>query len=351
PALSSFPTRRSSDLRNVQMDLIPADMISTIEVSKTLTPDMDADAIGGSVNLITRASPNGQRISATVAGGYGPIREKANYTAGLIYGNRFANNKMGIVFSGSYNNNRFGSVYVEGVWTQDKYNNIFMSDMDIRQYDVQRIRRSTALAFDYKINDRHSLYANAMYNWRDDLENRYRVQYRKIGAEYNDDNEIIGYSGDIRRETKGGTDNNKNKNARLERQTVQNYAIGGEHILNAKLDLDWSANYAIASEDRPNERYMGFKLDSGELPMTQDLTDERKPLVGANENPSLFSLRQITENHNYTEEEEFGAKVNFRFPLSVIAEQKGRFRTGLRMRLKDKSRDNIFYKYNPSEKL
>ncbi|WP_093367326.1 TonB-dependent receptor [Sphingobacterium wenxiniae] len=339
------------DNRNVQMDLIPADMISTIEVSKTLTPDMDADAIGGSVNLITRASPNGQRISATVAGGYGPIREKANYTAGLIYGNRFANNKMGIVFSGSYNNNRFGSDNVEGVWKQDKYNNIFMSDMDIRQYDVQRIRRSTALAFDYKINDRHSLYANAMYNWRDDLENRYRVQYRKIGAEYNDNNEIIGYSGDIRRETKGGIDNNKNKNARLERQTVQNYAIGGEHILNAKLDLDWSANYAIASEDRPNERYMGFKLDSGELPMTQDLTDERKPLVGANENPSLFSLRQITENHNYTEEEEFGAKVNFRFPLSVIAEQKGRFRTGLRMRLKDKSRDNIFYKYNPSEKL
>jgi TonB-dependent receptor len=45
------------DNRNVQMDLIPSDMISTIEVNKTLTPDMDADAIGGSVNLITRASP------------------------------------------------------------------------------------------------------------------------------------------------------------------------------------------------------------------------------------------------------------------------------------------------------
>lgn len=55
------------DNRNVQMDLIPSDMISTIEVNKTLTPDMDADAIGGSVNLITRASPNGQRISATLA--------------------------------------------------------------------------------------------------------------------------------------------------------------------------------------------------------------------------------------------------------------------------------------------
>ncbi|RYF37771.1 MAG: TonB-dependent receptor, partial [Chitinophagaceae bacterium] len=58
------------DNRRVQMDLIPSDMIQTIEVNKTLTPDMDADAIGGSVNLVTRASPNGQRISATLSSGY-----------------------------------------------------------------------------------------------------------------------------------------------------------------------------------------------------------------------------------------------------------------------------------------
>src|SRR5690606_36375944 len=87
------------DNRNVQMDLIPSDMISTIEVNKTLTPDMDGDAIGGSVNLITRASPNGERISATLAGGYNPIREKGNYTAGFVYGNLFFENILGAVFS------------------------------------------------------------------------------------------------------------------------------------------------------------------------------------------------------------------------------------------------------------
>ena len=41
------------DTRNVQLDLIPADMIQTIEVNKVVTPDMDADAIGGSINLVT----------------------------------------------------------------------------------------------------------------------------------------------------------------------------------------------------------------------------------------------------------------------------------------------------------
>ena len=44
---------------NVQLDLIPSAMIQTNEVNKTLTPDMEADAIGGSVNLITRSNPSG----------------------------------------------------------------------------------------------------------------------------------------------------------------------------------------------------------------------------------------------------------------------------------------------------
>lgn len=44
------------DTRNVQLDLIPADMIQTIEVNKVVTPDMDADAIGGSINLVTKNS-------------------------------------------------------------------------------------------------------------------------------------------------------------------------------------------------------------------------------------------------------------------------------------------------------
>ena len=81
------------DNRRVQMDLIPSDMVQTIEVNKTLTPDMDADAIGGSVNLVTRAAPNGPRISATLSGGFNPIRNKPLYNASLVLGDRFFQNR------------------------------------------------------------------------------------------------------------------------------------------------------------------------------------------------------------------------------------------------------------------
>ncbi|MBW3518588.1 TonB-dependent receptor [Flavobacterium sp. NKUCC04_CG] len=337
------------DNRNVQMDLIPSDMIATIEVNKTLTPDMDADAIGGSVNLITRATPNGERISATLAGGYAPIREKANYTAGLVYGNRYLQDKLGMVISASYNNNDYGSDNIENVWTKDKMGNTYLEKAEIRQYDVQRIRRSGAVALDYKFNDNNTIYANAIYNWRDDRENRFRTTYDKIEPTYNGQS-ITGYTGRVKRETKGGIDNNRNKNRRLEEQRVQNYSLKGEHLLNSKLDLDWSVNYAKAREYRPNERYIGFEQKG--VAMEENLNDLRKPLIiTSGENSKSFKQAALSENTNNTEESELGAKINIRFPFSVIDGQKGRLRTGLRIRLKDKERDNDFYSYTPINKI
>ncbi|MFC6097199.1 TonB-dependent receptor [Flavobacterium qiangtangense] len=333
------------DNRNVQMDLIPSDMIATIEVNKTLTPDMDGDAIGGSVNLITRATPNGERISATVAGGYAPIREKAIYTAGLVYGNRYLDNKLGVVVSGSYNNNDYGSDNIEAVWVQDDFGNVYVEEADIRKYDVQRIRRSAAVAVDYKFNDNNTIFANAIYNWRDDRENRFRTTYDDIEATY-DGQAITGFTGRVTRETKGGIDSDRNKSRRLEDQRVQNYALRGEHLLSSKLDLDWSMNYATAREFRPNERYIEFQQEG--LDLFQNGSTNRKPLITSQgEDLALFEQSALTENRDNTEESEFGAKVNIRFPFSVIDGQKGRLRTGLRLRLKDKSRNNIFYSYEP----
>lgn len=335
------------DNRNVQMDLIPADMISTIEVNKTLTSDMDADAIGGSVNLITRATPNGERISATLAGGYGPIREKGNYTAGFVYGNRYLDNKLGVVFSASYFNNVFGSDNVEAVWVKDDFENVYIEEYDIRKYDVQRVRNSFAFATDYKFNNNNSIYLNAMYNLRDDRENRYRARYRGIDPIYDANDEIIGFEGDVRRQTKGGIDNNKNKKTRLERQIVQNYSIGGEHLLSSKLDMDWSINYAQASEDRPNERYIEFQNKG--LDFDMNLNNTRFPLItGIGDNLAEdFEFRTLSENKNYTEESELGAKINFRVPFSIIENQKGRIRFGARLRIKDKFRNNNFFEYEP----
>jgi len=340
------------DNRNVQMDLIPADMISSIEVSKTLTSDMDADAIGGSVDLVTRATPNIQRISATLLGGYNPIRDKYTYSGAFIYGNRFVNGRLGIVVSGSLQNKDYGSDNIEAEWKQDKKNenDAYIKTFEIRKYDIQRIRRSISSSIDYRFDENNSIAADIIYNWRDDRENRYRLRYKDMTPVYDSNDKIAGFEGEIRRQTKGGIDNNRNKNTRLEDQRVQNYALRGQHLLSEKFDLDWNISYSKASEDRPNERYIEF-IQKG-LDMKQDLSDTRFPFIQATgEDMSKMELKDLTENHDYTDEEEYSMKVNARVPLSIIDEQKGRLRFGLRGRLKDKERDNIFYSYEPKNEL
>ena len=334
------------DNRKVQMDVIPSDMIQTIEVNKTLTPDMDADAIGGSVDLVTRAAAGGQRISLTLLGGYNPIRTGATGSGSFVYGNRFFNDRLGVVLSASYMNKDYGSDNIEAVWAQDDEGNVYVEEMDIRKYDVQRIRRSATLNIDWKIDSRNTIAADLMYNWRDDREARYRTQFKDIEPVY-DGSAITGYEGTVVRETKGGIDDRRNRTRRLEDQRVQSYVLSGTHLLSPKVDMDWSLSYAKASEDRPHERYIEYVQEG--LSMNEDLADTRLPYINApGQNYSDFVFDKLTEQHDYTQEEEYAAKVNLRMPLSVVREQKGRLLVGLSARWKNKRRSNDFYEYVPT---
>lgn len=334
------------DNRRMQMDLIPSDMVQTIEVNKTLTPDMDADAIGGSVNLVTRAAPNGPRVSATLSGGLNPIRDKPLYTGSLVLGNRFFQNKLGAVLSASYNNNDYGSDDVEAVWATDDLGKVFTEEVEVRKYYVQRIRRSLSAALDYKINSKNTLYANAMYNWRDDREARYGQSISDIEPEYDENDNLTGYIGSMSRETKGGAGNNRNKSRRLEEQKVQNYALRGEHLLGSKVDLDWGLSYSSAIENTPHERYIAYEVE--DVPVALDLSDLRFPLAtGTGVTNADFDFNSLSENNDYTRENEIGMKLNLRFPFSILPGKKGRLRVGARLRLKDKERTNNFFEYEP----
>ena len=97
------------DARNVQLDLIPSDMIQTIEVNKVVTADMDGDAIGGAINLITKNTPYRRVFNANVGTGYNWISDKMQLNLGLTYGDRFFNDKLGLMAAISYQNSPAGS--------------------------------------------------------------------------------------------------------------------------------------------------------------------------------------------------------------------------------------------------
>ena len=100
------------DVRYVGMDIISADQIEFIEITKVLTPDMDADGIGGTVNIITKkAKSEKPKINATLAGGYNNLRKTNNYQVQFAYGQRYK--KFGFNINGSYYRNDQGSDNME----------------------------------------------------------------------------------------------------------------------------------------------------------------------------------------------------------------------------------------------
>ena len=355
------------DNRNIQMDLIPSDMIQSIEVNKAITPDMDADAIGGSVNLVTRSNPSGQRISGTAASGYNALSGLPIWTGGLIYGNRFANDKLGAVASVSYNNHNFGSDNIEAEWVEGDAIPAYIESFETRVYEVQRIRRSASLNLDYTFNERNKIFITSMYNWRDDWENRYRVILADMSEP---DEDGISFAEKVERETKGGLDSDRNKNARLEDQRVISTSLSGEHLL-GNMELTWMGGWSRASEERLNERYVNYvaepetEVDGEDEPLGilfyQNLSNTRKPLFsGAPNNGSymvgsdlsiagsalsdlsFFELDELTEENQYTEETDINGRIDLKIPIS----NKGFVKAGTRVRIKNKSRDNNFFEYS-----
>ena len=332
------------DTRNVQLDLIPADMIQTIEVNKVVTSDMDGDAIGGSINLVTKSSPFRRFFNATAGSGYNWVSKKAQLNLGLTYGDRFFNNRLGLVVSASYQNAPSGSYDTEFAWEQGENGKTYINDYQIRQYYVTRERQSYSAALDWDINTNNKLYFKGIFNNRNDWENRYRVTLKDFNMD--DDQCVVNNKATVRIQTKAGTPDNRN--ARLERQRTMDYTLGGEHLF-GKLGMDWSINYAQASEDRPNERYIDYQLKKQKFDL--DLSDEKWPLATPQEGSTMtlnedFSLKELTEQQEEIMERDLKAKVDFKLPL-----KNGRFGNklsfGAKLVRKSKEKEIDFYEYTP----
>ena len=88
--------------RATNLGFISSNMLSGIEVIKALTPDMDANTIGGVVNLRLREAPSGLHFDALAQGNYDRSdRNTNNYKFWGSVSNRFFNDKLGVFLQGN----------------------------------------------------------------------------------------------------------------------------------------------------------------------------------------------------------------------------------------------------------
>ncbi len=165
-----LPSTGSND-KSTSINGISQYSLQGAEVYKSLTANMDANAVAGTVNLKLREAPKGFHANFMAQGGYNNLNNYlGNYKFLVEASNRFFNNKLGVLFTSNIEKvNRsdqnmaasYGFVYDKN----DKNKRIFLSN-GIGLNIVKRFiyRKSAMLAFDYKIAEHTTLMLNTLYS-------------------------------------------------------------------------------------------------------------------------------------------------------------------------------------------
>ncbi len=156
-------------VRNIKFDIISSELVERIEVYKTLLPNQDADAIGGSVNLVTRTPSDKPFYEFSSQGGYTPIQDGRwmDVFSGVA-GKRFGNErKLGLLLGGSFDHNDRGIDDLEpsqAIGTLNGRNFAYVSSEDLRTYKYNRSRYGFNGDADYNTKSGSTLYLKAFYS-------------------------------------------------------------------------------------------------------------------------------------------------------------------------------------------
>ncbi|WP_121812558.1 TonB-dependent receptor [Mucilaginibacter kameinonensis] len=269
--------------RYVPLDIFPSDLLSRLEYYKTLTPNLEGDAVGGVVNLVMKDAPERFEVNANIAGGYSQllldrkfmsydyssINHKSpyelngkayqatqadfgtgtlNYTlkhpapnvvGSLSLGQRFFNNKLGVLVAGSYQNTYRGSnsvFYNTKVVPTAEY--AAVTSRADREYSEQQKRYGVFSKIDYVLDSRNKLsFFNTYVNLtsiqvRDEKSTSFSTDYDPDKG-----NAQLGYS----------------TRSRFTEQQIYSGTLRGDHkLFNDKLKVQWSAVYSSAENEVPN---------------------------------------------------------------------------------------------------
>ncbi|MGD8727550.1 MAG: TonB-dependent receptor, partial [Gemmatimonadales bacterium] len=306
------------DVRQIALDAVPVDLLESIEVSKTILPDMDADAVGGSVNLVTRRPPSQRLVSAELAGGYASIREQAAGNGNLVLGDRFGDGRFGVLVAGSYSRRRFGSDNVEPSYDvgDPGVEDDQLEELEVRHYTLWRARVGGTGALDYRFGAQSSVFLTGTYSELQDEEQR-----RRTISVIEDDELAFTH-----------------KNRRENIQTW-NVAFGGDHLLPRDIVIDYRLAYARSAEDTPYDDENEFILSG----VTFDPDISNPEFVNSNPStvsgPYNFSAWEPASSQTYNRD--YTGAINAAVPFALGQASGGRVKLGFKATDRHKTQDLV----------
>ena len=285
------------DVRKISLDIIPSYSLGSVEVTKAITPDMDGDAIGGHVNLITKNAfdYDGQFMEAKVAGGHRPLYGKSGSMGAFTYGNQFMDGKLGLIVSSSYEFNDMKTDNIELEWNDeyefvsdvvdseedetyvvDEADGTIINDMQLKNYALSRERIGITTGLDYKLAENSKLYLNLITNTYTDKENRNRLRYR---FDKSVDEETPG-SGYTNVTSNSGTANlariTRELKSRSSISKINSFSLGGDHAL-GNIKADWAFTQSYAEELR--DPSLNAEFEAKDINMNYEFSDNNHPQI------------------------------------------------------------------------
>jgi TonB-dependent receptor len=340
------------NVRNIKMDILPSGIVEFIEVNKTLSANQDGDAIGGSVNLVTKTAGERPTMDIEGQGGYtniigGRWLDAFNGTVGQRAG---ARKQWGFLLGSTYDWNGRGINDLEpapGVTSLNGVNYPYFAGADLRTYKYYRTRYGFAPELDYVIKPGSSLYFKGLYSDFHDYGETY-VYTPNVGTlqavngpQYTFDNTgFMQYREYIRRPD----------------QQIYSGMTGGRHDLTSNLityEFAVSRAHNIGGQDFATTRFNGGPVSQPSIQINLDTSNPYEPKFPVVGNVNIFDPTQYAVS-SYTIPNYASTQLNFEGAASYARrysthERYGTFEMGLRVRNghKTQSENDFIYDNQP----
>lgn len=331
--------------RFVALDVISASQLGGVEVTKALTPDMDADAIGGRVNLLTRSAfdlpPGTDLARLNLAAGYNDLGGKPLYQGAATYSRVFGDH-FGATLNANWQQSNRITHNNEASWGEEETIDgapipFALQDTHLRRYRLQRDRYGVGADLEYRPGLTSKFFLRGMYNMRDDEEDRQESRFRLDRGDYLSPTQV-----EDARLVRGSQD-------RTETQYIGTLSAGGEHTGDA-WRIDYTAAYTYGEQNkdggqiRPEFQLRGVDMDA-------DLSDEDHPVVSITNLDAAFlndgtnwELDGLDYREEFTSDQERIGAFNVERSFA-LGDNSGALKFGGKARLKSKDRDDQRWEY------
>jgi len=316
-----LPSTDAED-RSVDLSMISSDMLEGIEVFKALTPDKDADAVGGSINFVVRKAPKGMTGNVRFMGGYNDHEnDYGNYKGNLSISNRFFDDKLGVLATGNLQEANRSSDLLDVSYNFERESRgdeergiISVNNLNLGDRLETRNRYGGSISLDYQLEN-GQLSLSSLYGKTDREEIRRRKRYR-VGASY------VEY---WLRNRKIFTD-------------LYTNSLSGLHNFDF-LKVDWRASYSLTKRNMPSSHDSQFRELSA---FNNDLIEDQGPLIiplGAKNNLDETFFKQDFLDKEKTNDRDFTGQVDLTVPFRYGDSFSGNIKFGGKYKDKFRERD------------